>query len=119
MPGKAATSAARRIGIRRIGIRLQLDHDTGIDRPILLDHTAENACVTENWSLTLILSQPAFAARSGGDPRALGRGPALQRLPGAVERRVHGAVVVGELGAELDHIAVRVAKIDRIDEAVV
>ena len=49
----------------------------------------------------------------------------LRRLPGiedaarTVARRVHGFFVARPLGRQLDHVAVRVAEVDRIDEPVV
>src|SRR6185295_508864 len=73
--------------------------------------------------------------RSGGSPRAIAPPkrkplpglpsrrlvplPGVELAPRAVRFRVHGALVVTVLGGELDHVAVRVAEIDRVDEAVV
>src|SRR5262245_66242662 len=43
--------------------------------------------------------------------------PRLQLPPCAVDAGVHGPLVVAVLGGELDHVAVRIAEVDRVDEA--
>jgi uncharacterized membrane protein YphA (DoxX/SURF4 family) len=56
---------------------------------------------------------------ASGRHRGFGQAPTLQRGASIVPGWIHRSIVAGAFGAKLDDVAVRIAKVDRVDHAVI